>query len=942
MKHRYLGAVLLMAITCMTIAGAHPASAQPAHRDNTDPKLRQTVATSLARRAEGRADALIALEVLTSDTDAIENEVNRLAGTVTGSVDGQLVQALVPAGAVDALSQVAAARYVRQPLLVNRPVAAEAAGFGPTAGDEINLTNAAAWHDAGITGSVKVGIIDFFDLTVWNTAEHGPVPDAAHQFCPDRTAGLCTAGGQILPATDGRHGVAVAEIIKDMAPGAELFVATAETTADTQAAIDWFAANDVRIVNRSLGAPYDGPGDGTGPLDSVVDDATAKGITWFNSAGNDAFNSYGRFANGIDANGYIDFENGPGVDTVLRIDPANKEVTLDGIRWSNDWYEPPESVTDYAVEIWEGASESTSTLKRLIDEPQVGGAPPLEGSGVTLDVVPGDSLFVRIQAKEHYSPAQPDTMEVAILVGGIEPARVSAPYSAAKPVVDSRSPALVAVGAIDPANGSRGIAVYSSRGPTNDGRIKPDISAPSCVRSSMFLSCFNGTSAASPTAAGMAALLLGRGLAVPGMPLASLTRHLVQDLGPPGADNSYGAGEIVLPAPPAPVTATPSAFTALDAPVRLLDTRPSSFTGPANLVGPFPQFSIVDLPIASSAGVPSDATAVAVNVTSTDSATPFYVQALPTLGGAVGAFSTINIAGAGQVRPNFAIIPLGQGSISVFIPNGGNVIVDVMGYFAPSGATSAGRFVPIDPHRALDTRPEEAGPVPPGWVPHRPRAGEMVRVPPDANVPATGVTALVVNITATDPVGAGYLQALPTGVAPGQTSNVDYTAGETAATHAIVPLGADGSIGVFTSNSAHIVVDVMGYITDGTGPASSAGRFVPLTPGRYYDSRSAPNSIHLGGSTTSVQLTGAPFPVPAGATAISMNLTSDQAEGAGYITEYPADGPFPLASNLDYVASTPVANAALVKLSAGGGVNVFVNVATHVIIDVNGYFTGTQ
>src|SRR6185295_17726428 len=111
---------------------------------------------------------------------------------------------------------------------------------------------------------------------------------------------------------------------------------------------------------------------------------------------------------------------------------------------------------------------------------------------------------------------------------------------------------------------------------------------------------------------------------------------------------------------------------------------------------------------------------------------------------------------------------------------------------------------------------------------------------------------------------------------------------------------------------------------------------------RYYDSRIAPNSIHAGGSTVGVQLAGPPFVVPVGAAAISMNLTSDAAVGPGFVTVYPADGAFPLASNLNYVAATPVANAALVKLSAAGTLNTFVNVATHVIIDVNGYFTGTQ
>ncbi|MGZ4739631.1 MAG: S8 family serine peptidase, partial [Ilumatobacteraceae bacterium] len=844
-----------------------------------------------------------------------------------------------------ALASTAAARYVQRPVRVNRVPHTEATGFGSTVGDEVALTNAAAWQNAGITGNVKVGIIDFFDLTLWNPSEHGPAPDAAHQFCPDRTEGLCTASGQINSAGGDPHGVAVAEIVKDMAPGAELFLATTATTAETQAAIDWFVANHVYIVTRSLGAPYDGPGDGTGPLDTVVDSAGSRGITWFNSGGNDAAFGYGRYTNGVDANGYVDFDNGPGVDTVLRIDPAQGGVAFDGIRWANDWNLPRSKVTDYSVEVWEGTSETSRTLQLVLDESQIGGAPPLEAVDFAFAVGSGQALFLRIHVNAHYSPSAPDTIEVATFFGQIEPGRQSTLFSAAKPVVDSRNPALIAVGAIDPANGSAGVAFYSSQGPTNDGRIKPDVTAPSCVRSTIYPPpfCFNGTSAASPAAAGMAALLLGQGLAGPGVPLAALTKHLVRDLGPPGPDNAYGAGEIQLPAVPVPVNSAPSTFTALTTPVRILDTRPSSFIGPGNLIGPYPQFAIVDVPISATNGIPAGATAVAVNITSTDAVGPYYVQALPTLGGTLATFSTINVAAPQQIRPNFAIVPIGQGSISIYIPTGGNLIVDAMGYFTPSPSPAgAGRFVPVNPRRVLDTRPSQAGPVPAGWIPHKPASSEMVRVdvPADAGVPTTGVAALVVNVTATEPVGPGFMQALPTGATPGQTSNVDYTTGENAATHAIVPLGAGGTISVFTSDSAHIVVDVMGYITDATAPASATGLFVPVTPNRFYDSRQPPNSIHTGLSTVTVQLAGAPFTVPVGAAAISMNLTSDQATGAGYVTTYPADGPFPLASNLNYTTATPVANAGLVKLSATGGLNVFVNVATHVIIDVNGYFTG--
>ena len=653
MSRRTMGVVLLLMVIASLVTGTVPRVAAQQQRSTstgkTDPELSDEVDRAMRRELHGTGGQLVPVEVLTVDNASVERAVNRLGGTVTGSVDGQLVQAVMPPAGVEALSASEAARYVQRPLRVNRLPPTEAAGFGGTVGEEVAQTNAGAWHDAGITGNVRVGIIDFFDLRLWNPTEHGPVPDAAHQFCPDVVDGLCTPTGQINSPNGDRHGVAVAEIVKDMAPGAELFLATTATTAETQAAIDWFVANGVHIVTRSLGAPYDGPGDGTGPLDAVVDYAAARGITWFNSGGNDAASGYGRYTEGVDASGYVDFENGPGVDTVLRIDPSQGNVVLDGIRWANDWYLPTAQVTDYSVEIWVGTSEVSRSLLAVMDDSQVGGAPPLEAVDLGVSVGLGQSLFLRIHANARYSPAVPDTVEVATFVGSIEGGRQSTPFSAAKPVVDSRNPSLLAVGAIDPANGSTGIAFYSSQGPTNDGRVKPDISAPSCVKSTIFpTGCFNGTSAASPAAAGMAALLLGRGLAAPGMPLAALTRHLVRDLGAPGPDNAYGAGEIVLPAAPVAVSSEPSTFSALAAPVRLLDTRPSSFVGPANLVGPYPQFAIVDLPILTSGVIPPTATAVAVNVTSTDAAAPFYVQALPTLGGAIGTFSTINVADSGR------------------------------------------------------------------------------------------------------------------------------------------------------------------------------------------------------------------------------------------------------------------------------------------------------
>ncbi|MDP9463675.1 MAG: hypothetical protein M3P52_03550, partial [Actinomycetota bacterium] len=197
MRRRTLGVVLLLITVSLGTGPVHRVAAQPSRTggvSNTDPELRAEVEGALAHRVAGRRDPLIVVEVLTADNRSVEQAVNQLGGTVTGSVDGQLVQALMPAGVVDELSAADAARYVQQPLRVNRLPRVEVGGFGPVVGEAVPLTGATAWHEAGITGNVRVGIIDFFDLRLWDPLEHGSEPDAAHQYCPDVTLGLCTAG----------------------------------------------------------------------------------------------------------------------------------------------------------------------------------------------------------------------------------------------------------------------------------------------------------------------------------------------------------------------------------------------------------------------------------------------------------------------------------------------------------------------------------------------------------------------------------------------------------------------------------------------------------------------------------------------------------------------------------------------------------------------------
>ena len=968
----------------------------------TDPRLEANVAGAEQARTEGRAEPRVAVEVLTPVDDLIAQRIVELGGSVTGSVPGEVVQASMPAGQVEALALSPGVQAVQAPRRVNQrpsapvppPSVPQRAGaqpgdaFGGSSGQQVALTNATAWHAAGLTGGgTRVGIIDYFSMNLWNTAEQGDKPSVENgrMFCLDTSGvspNLCR-NGVINPSQGVEHGLAVTEIVKDMAPATEIYIATVGTVSDLRAAIDWFAASGVTIVSRSLGSAYDGPGDGTGPLDATVDYAATKGIVWFNSAGNDALDVYMKrtVPTNLGADDYVDFDRGPGIDTYLRIDGTF--IWFDGIRWSTDWYTTAK--TDYQVEFWQPTTASvpvltpdhvnptadqlekldidpfTAGVQNVIDAPQRLGADPLE----VADLRYGTSLpftYVRIR-RNPSTPVgpTPDIIEVALVDGLLESGYSDVPGSAAKPAVDSRNPALIAVGAIDavaPLPGAPSypdIAFYSSQGPTSDGRVKPDVVAPSCVISSFYVPCFAGTSAAAPAAAGMAALILGRGLATPGLPLAAMVRHLTIDRGPPGPDNAFGVGEISLPTPPTGTKQAAAQYIPLTAPTRILDTRPAGPIGPPALVGPQPPFALLDLTVAGVAGVDPTASAVAVNITSTGSTTAGYVQALPTLQSAVGATSTLNLTAPGKTRPNFAIVPIGDaGRITLYLPVGGNLVVDLLGYFVPSTSTptSAGRFVAIEPERWVDSRGGGGSPLPAGvgW-PRRAAAGEAVGVvrPPTSAVPTQGVAALVMNVTATDALGAGYLRAQPGGASGLLYSTVNFTRGEASANSAIVPLGADGTVSVFAQQPTHVVVDVVGYFTDARATPGADGLFVAVAPARAYDSRGATPSIFSAGESRLLPLTspGAPqLTVPADASAVSANLAAVGPLADGYLRVYPSTGPssgpstVPSTSNVNFVAGDNVANAALLKLGASGTVTAQMSQAGHVIIDINGYFTG--
>jgi Ca2+-binding RTX toxin-like protein len=516
--------------------------------------LRDIVAAARAGAPAVQVDGagMITVEVMYDDASAAGRGVAAAGGRILGEVDGWLLLASMPVQALTGLETAPGVRYVRLPAEISSPADPAAPNlkideddyaFALTPGEHVAKTNADAWHDAGWTGEgLKIGIVDAFDREAWDQAvAAGELPTRSGEFC--RSYGVnCDWDIGIT------HGVGVAEVIHEMVPDAELYIATVDTTTDLQAAVDWFAANGVTLVNRSLSARYDGPGDGTGPIDAVADSAVAQGITFFNSAGNFSGGSgwEGSYWRGewtdADNDNWLEF------DADVELNPFYCSYIL-GLRW-DDW---GGNRTDYDLYIYDEPEDfPDNPIAASVDEQQ-SGADPLEGFEWGGCSPGGDGIdYFAVELWEAGGGTTGDTLEFA--VNGSALGYWSNPYSANQPISDSANPGVVSVGAIDPAGGTT-IAAYSSWGPTNDERMKPDVAAASCLTGWVFSTfhgyCFNGTSAASPAALGAAALAESAGLAsTPAGLTAWLYTNAITDRGAAGPDDVYGRGEVTLPAPP--------------------------------------------------------------------------------------------------------------------------------------------------------------------------------------------------------------------------------------------------------------------------------------------------------------------------------------------------------------------------------------------------------
>ena len=375
------------------------------------------------------------------------------------------------------------------------------------------------------------------------------------------------------------------------------------------------------------------------------------------------------------------------------------------------------------------------------------------------------------------------------------------------------------------------------------------------------------------------------------------------------------------------VQAGSSVFTPVP-PARILDTRSGSG-------GKFADQDNRKVRIAGAGGVPATgASAVVLNVTATEATKAGFLTVWP--GGAVPSISSVNVV-EGQTVPNLVTVQVGSdGFISVFSAGGTHVLIDVMGYYSTTDKSEkAGRYQAVPLARASDTR--NTG--------NAPAANQYLNVPiaGQYGVPV-GATAAVLNVTVAGVARGGFTTVYPGGTLRPNTSNLN-SAGEDRANQAIVKLGADGSVDVYSENGSQIIVDVAGYFTSASATLSRSGLFIPITPLRVLNTRDKVGydldvAGKPGANSTTYARVGEQGGIDTGyAGSVVTNVTAVDATSAGFVTVYLTGSPKPITSTLNPAKGETVPNHATTALGTSGDIAIHTTAGAHFIVDAFGWYT---
>src|SRR5207244_3042647 len=354
------------------------------------------------------------------------------------------------------------------------------------------------------------------------------------------------------------------------------------------------------------------------------------------------------------------------------------------------------------------------------------------------------------------------------------------------------------------------------------------------------------------------------------------------------------------------------AFTPLN-PARVLNTR-NGIGGWSGAVGPG---QTVNLTVAGVGGVPATGVgAVVLNVTATSPTAASWLVSYPT--GTTPPNTAALAWGAGQTVSNLVVAKVGAGGQVSLLNASGSVqlIADVFGWYSDGTGPqpSGGLYGPLNPARVLNTRNGIggwSGAVGPGQTVNLSVAGV-------GGVPATGVGAVVLNVTATSPTAASWLVSYPTGTTPPNTAALAWAAGQTVSNLVVAKVGAGGQVSLLNaSGSVQLIADVFGWYSDGTGPQPSGGLYGALNPARVLNTRNGTGgwSGAVGpGQTVNLSVAGVGGVPATGVGAVVLNVTATSPTAASWLVSYPTGTTPPNTAALAWGAGQTVSNLVVAKV----------------------------
>ena len=252
--------------------------------------------------------------------------------------------------------------------------------------------------------------------------------------------------------------------------------------------------------------------------------------------------------------------------------------------------------------------------------------------------------------------------------------------------------------------------------------------------------------------------------------------------------------------------------------------------------------------------------------------------------------------------------------------------------------TAGSDYVAYGPTRILDTRYGTGAP--------KAKVGAHGTVHLNiigGSIPDTA-TAVVLNVTVTNPTQSGYITAYPDGGARPTASNVNFVAKQTVPNQVIATIGDDGKIALYngSTGTVDLIADISGYFS-----ASSGSGYTPVTPYRLVDSRNGtgkPKGQLAGETSFAAQVAGKGGLPSSGITAVALNVTSVGAKSAGYLTAYPDGTSLPTTSNVSFSWNQTIANSVVVPVGKDGKIRIYNGSwnPTGVVVDLVGYYTAAS